>query len=1229
MPNWNEEQRQAISTRGKNILVAASAGSGKTAVLVERVRRLICEENVSVDSVLVVTFTNAAAAEMKDRIRESLLRELNGLRELNRTDDIEKIKYVKKQLLLLPQAQICTFHSFALDVIRSCFYLTDLEPSFSVCDETKAVLLKEEALDDILECEFNNLEDDSIDSNYEFVRFLDAYSGDRNFSTVREIILSTHKKLMAMPHPFQWLRDKIDILNSNGEDFLQSDLFRIFLDPIWSSLQEALPLKIKVREMLLDSGLDSLADKFNKELEYLKKAIEIIDGLLVTPKLTVEVYNRNIQDVVKALSERGVKLSSSSKDEEQIYKGIKLNISELRKAAKKITDKVRNFLRVPIDEKIQDMNETYSHALKLLDLILKFDSAYASVKKREKVVDFADIEHYCLKILEQEEPAALYRSKFKHVFIDEYQDTNSIQEAILKCVVREDNLFMVGDIKQSIYGFRMAEPSIFKSKYENFTKDNSGLNCVLDLNSNYRSSIEILNYINDVFENVMDGYDERAKLREGVSHNRLSSSELKTETDNNIMMYMLEKDDDSEDDMIKELKESELEAIYVAKLILESIGKPYFDKKSATVKRLEKRDIAVVMRKIRSKASIFYDVFKRFGIESYLDEEKSYFDTIEINVMLNLLSIIDNGKQDIPFISVLHSEIFAFDTIELSKIRSEHIEGEFTDAFEYYCESGSDVDLKQKCSSAKATIRLWREESLIKPLPSFIWELMIKSGYYIYVGRMPDGSKRQANLRILVERADSFVDGKQSSLYGFVKYLKALAKMSVQVPQAKLVEEDSDVVNIMTIHKSKGLEFPMVILMGINAPLKGKSDSGHVSLHRDIGVGLTKVDTVLGFSRKTIMQDLISIVQDREALEEEIRILYVALTRAKNFLYMVGSFKANSKRSGDDFISGNKTTYFEMLAPLLRWKRIKSKDMEEFIKSDFTYSAEDDEGESETAGDDVKSLEPLSKDYMSKLERVLTYSYPHESIGYIKSKYSVSEINSSDSLLSCDFDLRRDKSCMRSTDVTTDNHKGRVSDDGRVIKRFKDLYEAETASTSSALQRGSAYHKIIELIDFVRADAEGASYIEQVAKSAVSSGLIDDAILNTIDLDKIKLFLSSDLGARCIAASARGELYKEREFTLSLEQDGERILVQGIIDCYFREGGNIVLVDYKSGYSLKGNQTISIKEYEESLIEKYGEQINLYKKGLELSGTGSVTEAYLHMLDGGFAVNMESALNKF
>ncbi len=1147
---WTKEQQLAINQRDKNILVAAAAGSGKTAVLVERIKKLVIEEGVSIDRMLIVTFTNAAAAEMKEKIRKALIEEIDKAPE--------QAGKLREQLALLARANISTFHAFALDVIRRFFYQAEIEPGFSICDDAQRTILKEDAMDLLLENWF-------AAGSEEFYEFLNWYSGDRNQSKIRTILEDAYNVLQSLPYPWQWLEEKIAQLSMSEEELKASPLMTYIWNFIEESVEKALEHTQRAVDMLEDAGLSRMAEKIIQEEQPQYQHIAELAG----------------QKAFEELGEAAAAFKSlrltAKKDEKEDYALIKEQVSACRKKASSLLNEMqKTFFLAPLCEQVAEMNKTAPMAKILQKLLLDFDGIFRAAKAEKKLVDFNDIEHFCLEILAQPQAAEFYRNKFQYIFIDEYQDTNILQEEIISKIKRENNLFMVGDIKQSIYKFRLAEPEIFKEKYSSYGKENAD-SIKIDLNKNFRSKPVILEEINKIFKGVMEDYNEEAMLYPGLDYDGEYSYLPKVKVVDVATV-------DGDDEELANLKNAEIEALEVCRIIKENLGKRFYDHKAGREREICLRDIVILMRGVRNYADVFYQILKRSGIESFVDDSEGYFDTMEVNVFMNLLSVIDNKMQDVPLISTLHAEIFGFSCEDLAVIRAAHKEGAYSEAFSAYAEEGENLDLAERCRAVLAKLKAWKAMATSLPLGKFIWNLLLETGYYVEIGAMPSGTQRQANLRALVDKAESYSRDRQSSLYSFVRYIDAVKQRKVSMGQVKLVGENDNLVRIMTIHKSKGLEFPMVIVSGMGRRLNYTKMGSGVTLHKDIGVAMTLSDFEGHWYKQTLLQRLLQKQVHREEVQEEIRILYVALTRAKDILYMTGTVKDGEKfLAARESAMGGDAMYLSMAEQASSLEMVSTNVLSGGEREEPVYFVN-------PRSQAIYAEEP-SRTQQLEILRKLDFSYPYEHARSLKSKYSVTEINSkSEQMESFAENL--------------------------AVPKFRQGEKKLTAA-----ERGTVYHGIMERIDFAATAAGGGmDYLKTAVAEMIEQEIFTEEEIAAVKLSRITDFFESELGKRCARAFAAGSLQRERPFNLQMEMDGETVIVQGIIDCCFEEEDGLVLLDYKTNWI---DRALPFEQEADRLRRMYRQQIAIYCLALEKTYGKPVKEAYLYLFGAGCGIEMD------
>ena len=1180
---FTDEQLKAIETLDRSVLVSAAAGSGKTSVLVERIIRIILEGRANVDEMLVVTFTNAAASEMKLRLASAIRKRM--------ADHPEDAPRMKDQLSRLYKAYISTIDSFALRVIREFFHMTDMEPSFGVADDVQCELMRREALNELFEDGFAN--DDIIEGG-SFRAFLRLYSDERTDEEFMNGMLEAYAGLRSMPDYFEWAYSKAEQLKVTADSFEGSAIQKMMADDAVEVFEGASSAFRKIRPLFDDAGIPEL---FESKLAAQADAAADICEALRKEGLSLQV--------IKTIENFPSVTLRALKAQKEAFDSIKNEVNALRKPMKaEIDDFKKRYLIPDLETRLSEMNRTYEYTLYYLRLLEEFERRYEAKKREKRVIDFADMEHIAVRILKNDEAAAVLRRRFSFIFVDEYQDTNNIQEDLISRVARPDNVFRVGDVKQSIYKFRQAEPEIFEKLYAKYTKGEDPDGIAIDLGCNFRTNDATIRYINHVFEHIMDGYDERAMLKTGAK----CPAEYDFMPEVHLLFGNSAEDEDEPEDSgdeadeeIEEISKEEAEADYIAGLVQSIIGTEFYDTKAKEVRKAGAKDIAILFRAVRRRGEVMSRALREHGVEAHVEETEDYFDTVEIGVALSLLMCIDNMKRDIPLISVLHSEIFGFSPDDLAQIRIEYAKAArrrsaYWKAFEWFAAEGSEGALRDRAAAARDSLLEWRRLSRILPLEDFVWKVLVDSGYYRMAGAMPGGALRQANLRTLTDRAGRFSKDSIATLSSFITFLEVLKGKKLSSGQASMVGRDDDVVRISTIHKSKGLEYPFIIVGGLGHRFRYDNNKKGFSFDSEAGVGLPYVDPSRRYWRSTVLQRAINSKSKSDAYKEELRLLYVAMTRARNRLYMVGTCKSEGELAKYQLRPSN---FIMAIKDVLRspYNRYYASPLE--LKRSI-----DEEGPQIKAG--LYSDRPLSDKEQAlyeELDRRFRYRYPDEDLLTAKAKYSVSAIRREE--------LEKDTAVKREAAVT--------SDDEVVHLRTA----VEQKKRASAADIGIAYHRIMEFLDFskvMHGNKADADYISSRAAFLREHDAIDEDVYAALDLSRIAAFFENPLGRRTVAAAERGDLRREKPFTLKTERNGREMLVQGVIDCCFEEDGKMILIDYKSNFVKPGKQ----HEAELSRIkDEYMVQIDLYSEAVEKGCGKEVTEAYLYLIATGETIDMK------
>jgi len=1136
---WTDKQNATIENRKNNILVSAAAGSGKTAVLVERIKQLIIFDEVSIDRILVVTFTKAAASEMKEKL----------LAALNKAVSLypEKVALLRKQLDLINRANISTFHSFALEVIRKYFHIIQLDPGFKVCDQAESSIMKAEGMDRVFDQLFENGDPD-------FIQFIDHYGSPKNETQLKKNLIAIYDTIRSIPDSLNWLESAVQQTNLPKDLFIASPVMIYLNHHLNHKIRQSTQFLHKAIMLLEENGFDAQAGKCMLELNRLEEISEClrIEGVIAAGRLIVQYKGETIR---------------VSKKQEADYAEIKELVKGLREQAKGIIkDLKEKFFSVAWSVYMDDMHKTYESGVTLFRIISNFDSVYEQIKRDNGLLDFSDIEHFAIKILENPVVALEYRQKFEYIFIDEYQDSNILQERIIDSIKSPNNVFMVGDIKQSIYKFRLAEPEIFQQKYNFFKSNNAPDSISIDLNQNFRSKPPIITAVNGIFSHLME-YDDDAALhgeiqQADISHYPVEMVIVDGKTTENGGVREV-------DEAIEELRLVELEAMEAAAIIKQSLGQPIYDSKRGEIRKLRQKDIVILMHGVKGKASTYYETLQDAEINCYVDDHTGYFDTIEITQFLDVLKVIDNFKKDISLIGVLHSPFFNFTVQDFIEIRSQCPGHAFYEAFLQFSLIGKNTILRKKIQDTLDKINGWKKSSKYQPINEFSWNLMIDSGFYAYMGGLPGGSLRQANLRIFVERARSFRNTGDGSIYGFIRYINTLAEKEVETEQAKIVGENDDVVRVMTIHKSKGLEFPMVIVASLGSRFIFDKIERTGVVHKDLGVGLTRVDPNGHWYRNTIIQHVIAAKKREEELAEAVRVLYVAFTRAMDKLILLSAVKDWEKEKSK-IETGFKaeTNYLGMLFPHLASGNIalRIKDREDLTRHVKETSYRNATIRHYIDDLDANLAECNEKGAIELSEARLSYIYPFVSDLMTKSKFSVSEI------------------------ISQKNHEVAIG---------KPNFMAEKRQLAST-EFGNIIHIVMEHIDPLQ--YHEINYIANYLEDLVNRELLLPSEKAVVKTELILAFAQSDIGKRLSKAT---NPHREEPFNFLYDLNDKQVMIQGIVDCWFEEGDKIVIIDYKAG----SERT--------TMIDQYDQQLKLYRDGLEATLNKQVKETCLYFFGDG------------
>ncbi|MBE7025660.1 MAG: helicase-exonuclease AddAB subunit AddA [Ruminococcaceae bacterium] len=1134
--NWTPEQEKAVYGAKANCLVSAAAGSGKTQVLTGRILRRVLEEGIDIHRILVVTFTNAAAAEMRARISESLSEAL--------ARDPEN-KHLQKQLSLLGSASITTMDAFCLQLLRTHFVEAGIDGGFRICDAAEANLLRSEAAHEALEEMYGS-------GDKAFLEFADCYSRMKDDSILCEIAISLYSFAESMPDPEAWLRDKAKLYAMvDGDAFRKSPYAKAILEGVVRELSGAAERCAYAQAAFAEA--QSYAEVFAADRLMLLSLCEkgrdwdtLYDGIAMF------AWSRRRRETKSALTDEA---------------------EEVRKDIKKQVDEACDRIYCDAEECAAIMRRAEPHVRALCALTQKFSEIYARLKREKNVLDYSDLEHFAIRLLSEDtskgrKPSAIactLRDKYDEIYIDEYQDSNDVQELLFTLLsgesVGQPNMFMVGDMKQSIYGFRKTSPELFVQKSELYREE--GPNRRITLSRNFRSRPEILRFVNQVFAQIMCrevggiDYTEKERLYPGAAY---------PEAEGPFVEFAIADTDG------KAVQRLENEASLVAEKIQEALKTKVYDLKKGTYRPAQYGDIAVIMRTARDMAAPLRAICERMEIPLYCDVGGGYFETVEISVFLSLLRTIDNPQDDIPLLSTMRAPFFAFTEDELARIRLADRERLFY--FAVVATAREKTSLGAKCGAFLKKLRTWRRLAAFLPTDTLILRLFEETGYLRFVSGTEGGDVKKANLELLFEKAHHFEATSFRGLFHFLRYLERMVSRGEEVGEAKLISEGENVVRLMSIHKSKGLEFPIVILAGTQRQFSRESVKGSFLLHKDLGIGISHVEPDRRIRYETPARIAVAIQKKNEEVGEELRVLYVALTRAKERLIITGSIAADAfLKNCRGGLSPSEILHAGSFLTLLG----RAAQNVDNVKINVLPPPKQREVKKEVK----KTVTPIAP--TEGVRNILAYTYPAPDLQKIPSKISVTEYK-------------------------------RLKEEGDEISL--PLYRATTLRTPRFLNMGgnirgadmgTLMHFIMQNIPFrtVRTLQEIRSYIASLAKKRILS----EEQAEAVDAEKLFAFWDGEIGHRIRKSE---KVYREMPFTQTIPASlltgdsahkNEKIVMQGIIDCFFFEKDGIVLLDYKTDAPQPKNK----------IAERYKTQLECYAMALRQKYFSEISQKIIYL----------------
>ncbi len=1181
-----DNQQQAIDIRDANVLVSAAAGSGKTSVLVKRVvERLISEKDpVDVDRLLIMTFTNAAAEEMRSRIRDAIDARLNELAKSPAEDDGLRLR-LEKQSLLVHNAMITTIHGFCKSVITDHFEEVSIDPDFRVADENECKLLRQDALDECLEAAYEK-------ADPAFLAAVECFSATRNAkndSGLALLVIPIYEYIMADPDPEGFARKCASHYEyASFDDFVTS--------PIMECMNRMITRQLQGIKKLIDLA-DTLIEGHEELIPY-KDCITAFKDALTTIKERQNEGEDHLYDITReVLGSLAVpafgRVIEKGLDDDTI--AAKNRVKKIRDDAKAMISKILSMMPFDLQGSFENVIAAAPAINALIDIVLDFARVYEAKKRDKNVIDFNDMEHMALSVLKNPQIADIYRQKYEEIYVDEYQDTNMTQEMIVSLICRKEpgNVFQVGDVKQSIYRFRQARPDIFIGKYDTY-KDDDGQDRRILLNENFRSRREVIDAVNEVFEAIMKRdlggieYDDNAKLKFAAEYYPKCTDE--NDTYKAELVFGVRQD----------LSSPEFAANYVAGRINEMISEGFmvYDTKAEAMRPISYGDFTILVRSIRSCESRFREVFAACEIPFGVEGREGYFSTIEVRTALAFLEAVDNPNNDIPITTLMRSPIGSFTDTELATITAATSSTVFVhDRIRAITENddikGVSDELKGKCRAFLDMLKRFREMSLYSPVHKILEDFIDKQ-YKDHVLCMSRGGQRMANLQMLLSKAEDYGRTSFKGLYQFVRYMDQIRKYEIDNGEAGTVSEHGDAVTLMTMHGSKGLEFPVCFLVGMENRRNSSDENATVIRSVKYGFGIHYRDLVRRTVATTIPYNVVSADNMYESIAEEMRILYVAMTRAREKLIMVATGKKDTLDEPAKSID-RAASYLDMIKAAMPdggFSHIKCSSVTE---QDLVASRMDSRIRTDALKDELNELIKRTPEKNGDISEGKTdtpsclihvgFKYPYPINPKLKAKLSVSELK---------HRIIEERIANGEDIVSEGEQLFKDTEPDHYIPKFM---REEGQTVTGGTFYGSAFHRILELWDYPTGTVVTNNNICDVTPDMITEFAqkmhkthhMDADQVAAIRPDDVALFLNSPLGRRMRDAKTAGTLFREQPFVIGVPEDGEIVLVQGIIDAYFTEDDGITIVDYKTDRV----------DSEDQLINRYRAQLEYY--GMALS----------------------------
>ena len=1225
---WTKEQQEVIRLRDRNILVSAAAGSGKTAVLVERILSKITDNThpADIDRLLIMTFTRAAAGEMKERISAVIEKALG--------EDPDN-EHLQRQTTLLHAAQITTIDGFCAYIIRNYFHLIGLDPGYRTADEGELKLLRGDVVKALLEEHYAQKDE-------KFQKFVECFATGKSDENLGDLIQKLYEMAMSNPFPEEWLQKCLgDYRIESLEELRETEWMKMLWDAVGDELQEAELLIREARNVCAEAdGPYLYEDALNSDLILVRDLQELAEK---------RDYNGTVKVLVKPSFAR-----LSTKKALDVEEQKKQRVKELRDEEKGILKELGQRYFQSSEEEILEMIRYVREPIEMLiELTIQFMEQFGMAKREKNILDFTDMEHFALQILMTKDGEEIHMSqaarelsaKYDEVLVDEYQDSNFVQELLTTAVSgwinQKKNIFMVGDVKQSIYRFRLARPELFMEKYKSYSTEEAKEQRI-DLHKNFRSRAQVLESVNFIFRQIMGEdlggvtYDKDAALYPGASFPEGESEEfVKTE------VLLIEKDGEELADVqesadagaqgsqmeLENQNAQELEALAIAQRIQEIVGKEQIvDKETREYRSVEYGDIVILLRTAYGWAETFREVLASQGIPVYCTSRTGYFSALEIVTVLNYLKVCDNPLQDIPLMGVLRSPIVGCTSQELAELRIHYPKGLLYESLTAYVGESSKTDfltekdfLKLKLSNFLQLLEKVRNMAAYTPVHELILYVLKETGYGNYARALPGGEQRFANLTMLVEKAMDYEKTSYRGLFNFVRYIEQLQAYEVDYGEVNLTGAGNTAVEIMTIHKSKGLEFPVVFVAGMGKQFNFQDMNAGLLLHPELGIGADAVIPEKRVIASSLNKQIIRRQLLKESLGEELRVLYVAMTRAKEKLILTGTVGKLEKQmvSLSRFLDEEEEllplgtrikakNYWAFVLPALVRHRAMSEllgeygilmkkqkgiydDVSDFVIKKVTVRQMTEKAVILQAGNQMQEEylknwdadQVYDKEVREEIEKRFSFVYPYKYLEDIPVKVSVSDLKKR----SWHDESELEENISVSAEEQEEEQEAPVP-----------AFMAEKQEEYKGAARGTAYHRVMECLDYAEADTE--EQLRDQLKRLLESRKMTEQEAECIRIRDIRRFVESGLGQRMKKAAMKKHLYREQPFVIqrsaSMLDDGwknETVLVQGIIDAYFMEEEEIVLVDYKTDRVKRGQ--------EQKLIDLYHVQLEDYARALE------------------------------